>query len=82
MAKHDLMVWLSTTHQPPLTVAALQEPAVVAHCVAEANVYALASHQFWGTWALLQVVWLIASSPNKLVQRIGAAACAGQVEQH
>lgn len=24
-------------------------------CVAEADVYALASHQYWGTWSLLQV---------------------------
>lgn len=26
-------------------------------CVAEANVYALAAHQFWGAWALLQARW-------------------------
>ena len=33
----------------------LQGEAEVARCVAEANVFALASHQYWGTWSLLQV---------------------------
>ena len=31
------------------------DEAAVARCVAEANVFALAAHQYWGTWALLQV---------------------------
>jgi ethanolamine kinase len=26
-------------------------------CVAEANVYALAAHQYWGTWSFLQAKW-------------------------
>lgn len=26
-------------------------------CLAEANVYALAAHQYWGTWSLLQAKW-------------------------
>ena len=25
--------------------------------VAEANVYSLAAHQYWGTWALMQARW-------------------------
>ena len=33
----------------------LQGEAEVARCVAEANVFALAAHQYWGPWSLLQV---------------------------
>lgn len=29
----------------------------LARCVAEANVYALAAHQYWGTWSFLQAKW-------------------------
>lgn len=29
----------------------------VAAAVAEADVYALAAHQYWGSWALLQARW-------------------------
>ncbi|KAI7845556.1 hypothetical protein COHA_000847 [Chlorella ohadii] len=29
----------------------------MAKCVAEANVYALAAHQYWGTWSFLQAKW-------------------------
>lgn len=32
-----------------------QDEAQLARHVAEANVYSLASHQYWGTWSLLQV---------------------------
>ncbi|PSC74962.1 putative ethanolamine kinase [Micractinium conductrix] len=41
-------------------LAAGGDPADEAHvqrCVAEANVYALAAHQYWGTWSLLQARW-------------------------
>ena len=31
-----------------------QDEAEVDRAVTEANVFALASHQYWGTWALLQ----------------------------
>ena len=34
---------------------ASQDEAEVDRAVTEANVFALASHQYWGTWALLQV---------------------------
>ena len=34
---------------------AAQDDAEVERAVTEANVFALASHQYWGTWALLQV---------------------------
>ena len=33
---------------------ATQDEAEVERGVTEANVFALASHQYWGTWALLQ----------------------------
>lgn len=33
----------------------LQDEQQMAKCVAEANVYALAAHQYWGTWSFLQV---------------------------
>lgn len=33
----------------------LQDEQQLARCVAEANVYALAAHQYWGTWSFLQV---------------------------
>ena len=36
-------------------VLRVQDEAHVQRCVAEANVYALAAHQYWGTWSLLQV---------------------------
>ncbi len=35
-----------------------QDEAEVDRAVTEANVFALASHQYWGTWALLQVRYL------------------------
>lgn len=35
--------------------AHLQDDQQLARCVAEANVYALAAHQYWGTWSFLQV---------------------------
>lgn len=32
-----------------------QDEATLERCVAEANVYALAAHQYWGVWSFLQV---------------------------
>ncbi|KAL4433561.1 hypothetical protein ABPG75_000002 [Micractinium tetrahymenae] len=37
--------------------AAALDKAELARCVAEANVFALAAHQYWGTWSLLQANW-------------------------
>ena len=35
----------------------LQADAAVAAAVSEANVFALASHQYWGAWAIMQARW-------------------------
>ena len=35
----------------------LQSEAEVERAVAEANLFALASHQFWGTWAFFQAAF-------------------------
>ncbi|KAL4439680.1 hypothetical protein ABPG75_002681 [Micractinium tetrahymenae] len=37
--------------------AAALDKAELARCVAEANMFALAAHQYWGTWSLLQAKW-------------------------
>lgn len=34
-----------------------QDGAEVERAVVEANLFALASHQYWGTWAFLQARW-------------------------
>jgi ethanolamine kinase len=42
-----------------LTAANGQKPsrAVIQRAVAEANVFALAAHQYWGTWSIMQARW-------------------------
>lgn len=35
----------------------LQTDLEVEHGVIEANLFALASHQYWGTWSLMQARW-------------------------
>lgn len=35
----------------------VQSDAAVQRGVAEANVFSLASHMYWGTWALMQARW-------------------------
>ena len=37
-----------------LELVLLQDEASVRKAVVEANAFALASHQFWGVWAILQ----------------------------
>lgn len=45
------------THASHGVRAARVDDDAVADAVAEANVYALASHMFWGAWSLIQARW-------------------------
>lgn len=38
-----------------LRCCGVQDAGELGRCVAEANVYALAAHMYWGTWSFLQV---------------------------
>ncbi|PSC74786.1 Replication A 70 kDa DNA-binding subunit isoform A [Micractinium conductrix] len=52
-----------------------QDEAHVQRCVAEANVYALAAHQYWGTWSLLQARWSFIDFDYTIRDRFSSRAC-------
>lgn len=58
----------------PPQFSPLQDVAYVSRCVAEANVYALAAHQYWGTWSLLQVCYG-GGSRRVVLMVLAMAAC-------
>lgn len=52
----------------------------VADAVVEANLYALASHQYWGAWCFLQAQWSLLDFDYLEYARVRWAECAARSE--